>query len=241
MLALAIALMAQAASADEAQIRKNLAERLSNLPPIDEVSKTPIPGIFEVRIGSEVVYTDESGNHLIQGTVVDTRSRINLTEARISKLTAIDFDALPLKDAIVWKNGTGARRLAVFADPNCGYCRRFEADLQKIKDVTVYTFLMPILGGDSPQKSAAIWCSKDQAKAWLGWMLENKTPVRNMGTSCDAAPIERNVAFGRKYRLNGTPALIFADGTRNPGALPAEQIEKMLVAASNGNATNTKP
>lgn len=223
-------LLAPAAMADEATIRKNLPERLANLPPIDDVSKTPIPGIYEVRIGGELLYTDENGNHLIQGNLIDTRTRTNLTEARLNKLNAVDFAQLPLKDAIVWKNGTGARKMAVFADPNCGYCKRFEADLQKVKNVTVYTFLLPVLGGDSPQKSENIWCAKDQAKAWLGWMLENKTPVKNMG-AC-STPIARNLAFAQKYRINGTPAIIFTDGTRVPGAINAEQIEKQLVASA---------
>ena len=229
------AFLSHAALADEAAIRKNLAERLPNLPPIDEVSKTAIPGIYEVRIGTEIVYADENGNHVFQGNLIDTKTRTSLTEARVNKLTAIDFAQLPLKDAIVWKNGTGARKMAVFADPNCGYCKRFEQDLQKIKDVTVYTFLLPVLGGDSPQKSEAIWCSKDQAKAWLAWMLEGKAPQRNIG-QC-ATPMERNLEFSRKYRINGTPAIIFSDGTRIPGAIGAEQIEKQLVAS----AAATKP
>ena len=223
-------LLAPAAMADEAAIRKNLPERLPTFPPIDEVNKTPIPGIYEVRIGGELLYTDETGNHLIQGTLIDTRTRTNLTEARLNKLNAVDFAQLPLKDAIVWKNGTGARKMAVFADPNCGYCKRFEADLQKVKNVTVYTFLLPVLGGDSPQKSENIWCAKDQAKVWLDWMLENKTPAKNMG-AC-STPIARNMAFAQKYRINGTPAIIFVDGTRVPGAINAEQIEKQLVASA---------
>jgi thiol:disulfide interchange protein DsbC len=230
-------LLVQAAVADEAAIRKNLPERLPNFPAIDEVSKTPIPGIYEVRLGSEVIYADESGNHIIQGTLIDTRTRTNITEARVNKLSAIDFAQLPLKDAIVWKNGTGARKMAVFADPNCGYCKRFEADLQKVKNVTVYTFLLPVLGGDSPQKSENIWCAKDQAKAWLGWMLENRLPLKNMG-AC-STPMERNLAFAQKYRINGTPAIIFADGTRIPGAINAEQLEKQLLASAKpATATN---
>ena len=227
--------VAQLAQADEAAIRKNLAERLPNLPAIDEVSKTPIPGIYEVRLGTEIVYTDENASYVLQGHLIDTKTRASLTEARINKLTAIDFAQLPLKDAIVWKNGTGARKIAVFADPNCGYCKKFEQDLQKVKNITVYTFLLPVLGGDSPQKSENIWCAKDPAKAWLGWMLDGKVPLRNMG-AC-ATPIERNLELSRKYRINGTPAIVFVDGTRIPGAISAEQIEKQLVAS----AAATKP
>ncbi len=218
----------QAAVAQEAVIRKNIAERMPDFPKIDEVSKTPIPGIYELRIGTEVLYSDEQGNHLIEGTVIDTRNRANLTEARVSKLTAIDFASLPLKDALVWKQGSGARRIAVFADPNCGYCKRFERDLQQVKDVTVYTFLIPILGGDSPEKATNIWCAKDSTRAWRDWMLDAKAPPRSMG-SCET-PMTRNLAFSRKHKINGTPAILFEDGSRVPGALSAEQLEKQLVA-----------
>jgi thiol:disulfide interchange protein DsbC len=180
-------------------------------------------------MGTDIVYSDEQGNHIIEGNLIDTRSRANLTEVRVNKLTAIDFASLPLKDAMVWKQGTGARRIAVFADPNCGYCKKFERDLQQAKDVTVYTFLVPILGGDSPEKSANIWCAKDNTRAWRDWMLDAKAPPRNMG-HCDT-PLARNLALSRKHKVNGTPAIVFEDGTRVPGALTADQIEKQLVAS----------
>ncbi len=228
--AAALLLAAGAAVAQEAVIRKNLAERLPNFPKIDEVSKTPIPGLWEVRIGTDVLYTDEQGNHVIEGQIIDTRSRTNLTEERIGKLTAIDFAALPLKDAIVWKQGTGARRLVVFADPNCGYCKRFERELNNVKDVTVYTFLYPILGGDSPDKSRNIWCAKEPVKAWRAWMLDGTAPPR-AADGCDVSALERNAALGRKHRVNGTPALVFENGRRVPGAMSADQVDKMLVAA----------
>ena len=218
------------ARADEAAIRKNLAERLPDFPKIDEVNKTAIPGLFEVRIGTEVLYTDERGDHLIEGTLIDTKTRANLTQARVDKLTAIDFAALPLKDAIVVKQGNGSRKLVVFADPNCGYCKKFETDLQKVKDVTVYTFLYPILGGDSPEKSRNIWCAKDNAAAWRDWMIRATVPARSMG-ECDTSALQRNVALAKKHRVNGTPAVVFEDGKRVPGAIPPEQVEKMLAAA----------
>ena len=221
----------QAAQADEAAIRKNIAERLPNFPKIDEVSKTPVPGLYEVRVDAEIFYTDENGNYLIDGQMIETKSRTNLTEERIAKLTAIDFSKLPLKDAIVWKQGTGARKLAVFADPNCGYCKKFERELRGVKDVTVYTFLFPILGGDSPDKSRDIWCSKDNTKAWRDWMVDNTPPARSIG-QCDTAALARNVNLGRKHKVNGTPALVFEDGRRVPGALPPDQVEKHLAQAS---------
>ena len=216
--------------AQEAVIRENLAKRLPDMPKIDEVTKTPIPGLYEVRMGTEVIYTDEHGDHVIEGTLIETKTRTNLTEARIDKLTAIDFAALPQKDAIVWKQGTGARKLVVFADPNCGYCKKFENDMQQVKDVTVYTFLYPILGGDSPEKSRDIWCAKDNGAVWRDWMIKGAAPKRTMG-QCDISALQRNLALGKKFRVNGTPALVFEDGKRVPGALPADRVEKQLVAS----------
>ena len=228
--ACAATLLSHGAWADEAAIRKNIAERLPDFPKIDEVSKSTVTGIYEIRMGTDILYTDEQGDHLFEGQLIDTKSRANLTEARVNKLTAIDFAALPLKDAMVWKQGTGARKLAVFADPNCGYCRKFEKDLQAVKDVTVYTFLYPILGGDSPEKAKNIWCSKDNTKAWRDWMLDGTAPMKSMG-QCDVGALTRNAALGRKHKINGTPGLVFEDGKRVPGAMGTEQIEKQLVAS----------
>ena len=217
----------------EALIRKNLAERIPDFPKIDEINKTPIPGLYEVRIGTEVVYTDALGDHVIQGSLIETRTRTDLTQARIDKITAIDFATLPLKDAIVWKQGTGARKLVVFADPNCGYCKKFETEMQQVKNVTVYTFLIPILGGDSPDKSRNIWCAKDNGAAWRDWMINGVAAPRSMG-NCDVAPLQRNIAMAKKYRVNGTPALVFEDGKRVPGALPPDEVEKRLLASRGG-------
>jgi thiol:disulfide interchange protein DsbC len=227
-LVLALAL-APVAFADEAAIRKNITERVPDFPKIDEVTKTAVPGLYELRVGTDILYTDEQGNYLIEGQLIETRSRTNITEQRIAKLTAIDFKTLPLKDAMVWKQGTGERKLVVFADPNCGYCKKFERDLQAVKDVTVYTFLYPILGGDSPEKSKAIWCAKDNTKAWRDWML--KGTVVTDSPQCDTSVLQRNVALGRKYRINGTPGLVFEDGKQQPGAVGAEQVEKQLAAS----------
>jgi len=224
-------LVGTAAWAQDAVIRKNLAERLPQFPKIDEISKTPIPGLFEVRIGNEILYSDEQGNYLIQGNLIDTKTRADLTEARLSKLSAIDFASLPLKDAVVIKQGNGTRRMAVFGDPNCGYCKRFERDLANLQDVTIYTFLYPILGPDSSAKSKDIWCAKDSAKTWRAWMVDGVTPPKSMG-SCDTAALERNVELGKKHRVQGTPAVVFEDGTRVPGAIPPERLEKTLAAAS---------
>ncbi len=232
-LALSIcALLAGAVRADDADIRKNLAERYPTLPAIDEIRPAPINGLFEVRLGNDIVYTDAKGAYLIQGEIVETATRRNLTEERINKLTAIDFASLPLKDAIVWKNGKGTRKIVVFADPNCGYCKKLEKDLVNVKDVTVYTFVIPILGGDSPDKSRDIWCAKDNTTAWRTWMIDGVRAPKAMGTGCDTAAIDRNAALARKFKVNGTPAIVFEDGSRAPGAIPATEVERRILAAA---------
>jgi thiol:disulfide interchange protein DsbC len=227
------ALTLPASSPEAIAIRKALTERFPQFPSIEEISRSPIAGLYEVRYsGSEILYSDATGEHIIiRGAIIETRTRTDLTEARLEKLLAIDFAQLPLKDAIVIKQGAGTRKVAVFVDPNCGYCKRFERDLAGIKDLTVYTFLLPILGPDSTAKSNAIWCAKDGAKAWRAWMLDGVVP-EPAKLGCDTSALERTLAFGRKYRINGTPAVVFEDGTRKPGALPADVLEKLLVAAT---------
>ena len=138
------------ALADEATIRKNLAERVPNFPTIEEIGKSPMPGLWELRVnGVEIYYTDAEANFILQGSLIDTKLRRNLTEERIEKLNVVEFDALPYKDSFVVVRGNGKRKLAVFEDPNCGYCKRFERDLQKVDNVTIHMFLYPILGPDS--------------------------------------------------------------------------------------------
>jgi len=217
---------ALSASAQEAAIRKNLAERIPQLQKIDEVSKSPMSGLYEIRVnGTEIFYTDAEGNFLLQGNLIDTKLRRNLTEERVDKLTAISFDALPLKDAFTIVRGNGKRKLAVFEDPNCGYCKRFERDLQKVDNITIHMFLYPILSADSNEKSKYIWCAKDKGKTWQDWMVRDKPAA---AASCDTAALERNLEIGRKHKITGTPTLIFADGSRVPGAISASEVEKRL-------------
>jgi thiol:disulfide interchange protein DsbC len=229
LLTAALALLCLPALANEAVIRKAIAERMPNVPKIDEVRPSPMPGLWEIRIGNEIRYTDATGTYLIEGELIDLKAKKNLTEERVAQLNRVDFAALPFKDAVTWKNGSGKRRIAVFADPNCGYCKRFEKALQEMKDVTVYTFLIPILGGDSPEKTKAIWCSKDNANAWLSWMLRGEQPAKP-AAGCDDGAIERNLALSRKIHVNGTPAIVLEDGNRIPGAVGPVELEKRLQA-----------
>jgi len=214
------------AQGEEALIRKNLKERMPHIQPIDEIKRTPMAGLFELRVdGTEIYYTDASGSYLIQGQLIDTKSQRNLTDERVQKITAIDFKTLPVKDAITIVRGNGERKLAVFEDPNCGYCKRFERELAKADNITVYLFLYPILGKDSVEKSKSIWCAKDPGKSWQDWMVRDQSPA---SSTCDTAALKRNTEFGQKMKITGTPTLIFTDGTRVPGSIELAQIEKML-------------
>jgi thiol:disulfide interchange protein DsbC len=206
------------------------AERIPQIPKIEEISRTPLAGIYELRLSTnEIYYSDAEGNFLIQGNLIDTKSKRNLTEEREAKLSAIDFNALPLKDAITLVHGNGKRKLAVFEDPNCGYCKRFERDLAKVDNVTIYLFLFPVLGPGSVDKSRNVWCAKDPATAWKELMTRDQAPAN---AQCNTAAIERNLEFGRKYKITGTPTLVAQDGTRVPGAINTAQIEKLLADAS---------
>ena len=207
----------------EAIIKRTLEDRLGGIK-IEAVAKTPYLGLYEVRLDGELLYTDEKMNYLFSGNIIDAKTMQNITEKRLRDLTAIKWEDLPLDSAVKTVRGNGKRILAVFSDPNCPYCKRFEKDLAKVDNITVYTFLYPILSQDSHDKTKAVWCSADKSKAWNDLMLNNTVPV---AARCDT-PIEKNVELGRKYRVTGTPTLVFANGTRVPGAIPAEQIEKLL-------------
>jgi thiol:disulfide interchange protein DsbC len=227
---MALSLSSALAQGHEATIRKTLSERIPQIPKIEEITPTPLAGIYELRLSTnEIYYSDATGNYLIQGNLIDTKSKRNLTEEREAKLSAIDFSALPLKDAITLVHGNGKRKLAVFEDPNCGYCKRFERDLAKVDNVTVYLFLMPVLGPNSVEKSRNIWCAKDPGAAWVNLMQKDVTPA---AAQCNTAAIDRNLEFGRKYKITGTPTLVAQDGTRVPGAINNTQIEKLLADAS---------
>ena len=207
----------------EAIIKRTLESRLAGIK-IEAVAKTPYLGLYEVRVDGEILYTDEKMTYIFSGNILDAKTMQNLTEKRLRELTAIKWQDLPLEGAFKTVRGNGKRTLAIFSDPNCPYCKRFEKDLAKVDDVTIYTFLYPILSQDSHEKSKAVWCSADKSKAWSELMLNGTVPT---AARCDT-PIDKNLELGHKYRVTGTPTLIFANGERVPGAVPTEQLEKLL-------------
>lgn len=216
---------ASQAPADEADIKKAMEAKLGAK--IDSVTKSGYLGLYEVYADGTILYTDEKMTAFIAGgQLIEGKSMKNVTEERMRKLTAIRFGDLPLERAIKQVRGDGKRLLATFEDPNCGYCKRLAKDLQKLDNVTVYTFLLPILSEDSIRKSKQIWCSADRARAWNDWMLDGKAPAGR--EDCDTSAISKNQEFGRKLNITGTPTMFFGDGERVPGAMPLARIEQRL-------------
>lgn len=213
------------ALADEAEIKKGMEAKLGAK--VESVNKAGYLGLYEVYADGNIFYTDDKMTAImVGGQLVDAKSMKNVTEERMKKLTAIKFNELPLERAIKQVRGDGKRVLATFEDPNCGYCKRLAKDLLKLENVTVYTFLYPILSEDSVRKSKQIWCSADRAKAWNDWMVDGKAPSGK--DDCDASAVGKNQEFGRKLNITGTPTMFFGDGERVPGAMPIARIEQKL-------------
>lgn len=212
-------------------LQQKLNSRLAGFPPIEGARTTGMAGLIEVRVRGQLFYVDPQGEYLIEGQMIETRTQRNLTEERLEEINKVDFASFPLKDAVVWKTGNGKRRLVVFSDPNCGYCKRLERTFSQLKDTTVYTFMIGILGDDSKAKSDAIWCNRDRTKAWRDWMVSDQAPPRIMG-ACSGTPQQRNLALAQRLRVNGTPAMFFEDGSRLPSAAPLDVIEQRLAKAA---------
>lgn len=226
--ALTLLFVSQGALADPEGVKKLLETRFPEIK-VEKVTKSGFGDLYEVFGSSEIFYTDEKATFVLLGHIVDAKSRENVTEARLRKLTAVRFDQLPLDLAFQTVRGTGARKIAVFADPYCGYCKRFETDLLALQDVTIYTFLYPIIRPESTPTSKKIWCSADRVKAWQDMMLRGVEPT---GQGNCETPVEKVLAYGQKLRVNGTPTTIFEDGERLAGALPRDAIEKKMTAAT---------
>jgi thiol:disulfide interchange protein DsbC len=220
----AVAALAQAQApkpgAPEDGIRAKVEQRLGAK--ADTVTKTPF-GLWEIVVGTEVFYVDQDVDHAFVGRVIDAKSREDLTSKKREELLRVDFKSLPLDQAVKIVRGDGTRTLVTFEDPNCGYCKKLYRDLANMKNVTIYTFLYPILAQDSMDKARAVWCAKDRAKAWDDWMRNGKAPPTAAADCKD--PLQQTVALGRKLDVSGTPTLVFTDGRRLPGAVPADRIE----------------
>jgi thiol:disulfide interchange protein DsbC len=236
--ALLLSALATGAQADEAEIRRALGARLQ-AGAIESVRPSPVAGIFEVVVrgdsGVQIFYTDGAARYVFVGNLVDAQGNRDLTQDRTRELSAVKWESLPLEWSFVVRHGNGKRRIAVFSDPNCPYCRRFEGDLQKLGDVTIHLFLYPVIKQDSVRQVKAVWCSRDRARAWMDLMFRGVDPGN--ATDCDT-PVERILALGRKVGARGTPTWILPNGEVHSGALPIEQVKTLLEA---GNAGATRP
>jgi len=222
---LAAMCLSQFALAGEAEVKKGVEAWLgAGAPKIENVRKIEAGGLYEIQIEGELLYTDDKVSYIILGDIVDAKTRKNLSQERKQKLSQIKFSDLPLDLAVKQVKGNGKRVLATFEDPNCTYCKKLAKELRGVSDVTIYTFLFPILSPDSVEKSKNIWCAGDRAKAWNDLMLDGKTPAT---ANCDH-PTDKVLALGRKIGVRGTPAMFFADGSRVPGYMPAASLEKAL-------------
>jgi len=231
-LLLALPAYAQDKEADRAVIERMKAEIKKKVPEasVDSIRRIPFGGLYEVTMSGEVFYTDENATYLVLGQIVNLATKENITETRMKQINRVNFVDLPLDSAIKIVRGNGSRKVAIFEDPNCGYCKKFERDLAGVSDITVYIFLYPILAESSVAKSKAIWCAPDRGKAWMDVMVRD-APVPAQGTC--TTPIDKNLAFGQSKRIHGTPTIIFEDGDRVPGVMAMADFEKKLVAAKN--------
>lgn len=225
-----IAMTACSANADAPpkELKATLAKKLGQ--PVDSVKETPIKGLYEVVLNQRhIVYSDAKGEYVVVGDLVNVASKKSLTEARMAELNKVDFAKLPLADAIKEVRGDGKRQLVVFSDPDCPFCKGLETQsLAGVDNITIYTFLMPLasLHPDAARKSELIWCAENPTKAWQDFMHQGKLPTDGK-TTCEN-PVARNVKLGESLGINGTPALIFADGQIVSGAIPKEEIKKIL-------------
>jgi thiol:disulfide interchange protein DsbC len=207
----------------EQQLKTDLQKKLGVNAKVRSVSPAPVSGLYEVLVGNDIFYTDSTGKYLIQGEIIELATGKNITEQRQSDLNRIKWSDLSQANAIKTVRGNGSRQLAVFSDPNCGYCKRLEKSLQQLDNVTIYTYLIPILSPDSAQKSKQIWCSADPYKSYIDWMINGIAPS---GKSDCSNPLDKNMSFAKSYGITGTPTLFFTDGSRFPGAVQITDIEK---------------
>jgi thiol:disulfide interchange protein DsbC len=224
----AVAQGKSAGQPSEAELKKMIEPRLGDGVKIDTIKATPYSGLYEIRIGSDILYTDAKGDYLFMGNVFQTKNMQNLTKERTDELSKVKFADLPLDQAIKIVKGDGKRVMAIFEDPNCGYCKRFRNTLAEVDNVTVYSFMYPILGGDSPAKAKNIWCAGDSKVALEEWMTKNKEAVA-AAADCKN-PVEKVMELGQKLRISGTPTIIFADGSRIPGAIDAKGLERKFAS-----------
>lgn len=219
-----LAVLCTQAMASTDEIKSNL-ENVFHLK-VENVEKTNYGGLYEVITEDTILYTDEHGSFVIAGSLIDTKTLEDVTEKSMKKLAAKDFSKLPLNKAIKTVYGNGERVLVTFEDPNCGYCKRLYKEVSQMDNLTVYTFLVPILGKDSVKKTTDIWCSSNPSETWRAWMKDGVPPPE--AQSCGTEPTREVMSYARKIQLQGTPVLLMANGERMNGYGDKKVIEELL-------------
>lgn len=199
-----------------------------------EVRKAQVSGLYEVVMGDNIAYTDETGRYFIFGHMFDMKEQVDLTAQRKVEARKAEFPAAFLQNAIKTVKGDGSRVVAVFSDPDCPYCRKLEGELARLDNVTVYTFLYPLesLHPEAKTKAISVWCAQDQRAAWTQTVMTGAAPKL---VACNN-PVNDNLVLGSRLGVVGTPTLIAMDGRVLPGAAPAEQIDKWLSATKKPEA-----
>ena len=208
----------------ESKVKALLEKNMGEGAKVDAIVKTQYSGLYEVQSNGSIFYTDAKAEYVFAGQIFETKSRKNLTKERVAEINQVKFTDLPLDLAMKTVKGDGKRVIAVFADPNCGYCKRLEQNLKEVDNVTVYTFMYNILSADSAKKSKDVWCSTDKQKVWDDWMLNGKVPPAAK-EKCEE-PGAKVYELGKKLRVDGTPTIIFTDGSRVSGAITAKEFEE---------------
>ena len=229
LIALFLLAILPSAQAGENEIRKSLQSKFPDIGKIEHIVKTPYSGLYEIIIDGQLLYTDDKGQYIFEGNVIESKSRRNMSDERRRVLFAIDFDKLPFELAVKRVKGNGKRKLAIFTDPNCGFCRKLEKELSRVTDVTLYRFMYPIFPG-SDEIVRNVLCSKDPSKSWEDWMLSEIVPA---AATCDTQTAQVK-ALGQKLHVNGTPNLVFGNGMQSPGYIPYEELEKNLSQIKKG-------
>lgn len=215
------------ALANEALIRKVVEAKLGGTK-VDGVQPGPM-GLFEVRFrssrGPQIIYTDATATYIFSGQIFEAKTDRNLTDERLQKLLAIKFEALPLDLAVKVVRGAGKRTLAVFSDPYCPYCKRFEAELAKLDNVTIYYYMYPVIRPELADHSKSAWCSKDRVKAWLDLAQNHRQP--SAPANC-ANPIDKVLELGRSLDVGSTPTVFVANGERLPAGMSADRLSAVL-------------
>ncbi len=217
---------AWAGTSDENRVKTQIQESLGNSTKVDGVTKTPYSGLYEIRTGGNILYTDAEAKYVFVGHIFEAKTRENLTQSRLNEINRVKFSDLPLDLAVKTVRGNGKRKITVFSDPQCGHCKRLEKTLESVNNITVYTFMYNILSKNSATKARNIWCSDNASNAWRDWMQNGKIP-QTASVKCED-PGQKVFTLGRKLNITGTPTIFFADGSRVPGAIDARMLEEKL-------------